>query len=686
MPNRLAQETSPYLLQHADNPVDWYPWGPEAFARAQAEDKPILLSVGYSACHWCHVMAHESFEDPETAALMNQHFVNIKVDREERPDVDHIYMEAVQLLTGRGGWPMTVFLTPDGRPYYGGTYFPPVERYGMPSFRRVLLTMADAYRHRRQEVLDQAGQLMQHLDLTVPLRPASGLDLAALDQATEALLDQMDARRGGLKGAPKFPQPMLLEFLLRQWRRTGDATVRAMIDLTLDQMARGGIYDQIGGGFARYSTDAEWLVPHFEKMLYDNAQLARLYLDAYRAFGTPAYRRIAEETLDYVAREMTAPEGGFYSAQDADSEGVEGKFYVWTPAELREALGAERADIVIAAYGVTAAGNFEGRNILHRPEPIERVAARLDLTPDAVAAALAQARPLLYAARARRVWPGRDDKIVTAWNGLMLRAFAEAGRALGREDYVDIARRNADFVLARLCRSDGRLLRTFKDGRAHLTGYLDDHACYADGLLSLYEATFDERYFRAARELLEIVLAHYADATHGGFFDTADDAEALIIRPKNLYDNAVPSGNSVAAEALLRLAAFTGDERFRAPAAALVEGLAQPMLQHPTAFGRLLCALDRYLTGAIEIALAGDPAAPATRALADAVVRAYQPNAVVALRRPDSPPETERLIPLLAGRDLVDGQPAAYVCRQFACRLPVTTPAALAAELAAAQP
>jgi uncharacterized protein YyaL (SSP411 family) len=415
-------------------------------------------------------------------------------------------------------------------------------------------------------------------------------------------------------------------------------------------------------------------------MLYDNAQLARLYLDAYRAFGAPRYRRIAEETLQYVIREMTGPEGGFYSAQDADSEGVEGKFYVWTPDELAAVLGAELADIVGAAYGVTAEGNFEGHSILHLPEPIEAVARRLDLPPAAVEEALERARPLLYAARARRVWPGRDDKVLTGWNGLMLHAFAEAGRALGMDDYVEIARRNADFVLGRLRRPDGRLLRTFKDGQAHITGYLEDHACYADGLLSLYEATFDERYFRAARELADIMLAHYADEA-GGFFDTADDAEALITRPKNLYDNAVPAGNSVAAEVLLRLAAYTGEERYLAPAAALVEGLAEPIVQHPTAFGRLLCALDRYLNGSTEVALVGDPADPATRALVETLAPAFLPNAVVALRRPDAPADLDALIPLLAGRALVDGRPAVYVCRQFACRLPVTTPAALAAEL-----
>ncbi len=612
---------------------------------------------------------------------MNENFVNIKVDREERPDVDAIYMEAVQLLTRRGGWPMTVFLTPDGQPYYGGTYFPPVERYGMPSFRRVLTTMADAWRNKREDVLAQAQALRDHLGQALPLQAAGGLDTSALDAATEALLDQMDARRGGLKGAPKFPQPMLLDFLLRDWARTGNAMVRAILDLTLDEMARGGIYDQVGGGFARYSVDADWLVPHFEKMLYDNAQLARLYVDAYKATGTDFYRRIAEETLGYVTREMTAPEGGFYSALDADSEGEEGKFYVWTPAELTEVLGEELAGVAGAYYGVTEQGNFEGKNILHVPAAPEAVARRLGMEPAALAEAIAEIRSRLYAARAQRVWPGRDDKVLTAWNGLMLRAFAEAGRALGRADYVETARRNADFVLTTLRRPDGRLLRTYKDGQARITGYLEDHAFYADGLLALYEATFEPRYFRAARELADIMLEHYADAEHGGFFDTADDAEALITRPKNLYDNAVPSGNSVAAEVLLRLAAYTAEERYRAAAAPLIEGLAGPMTQHPTAFGRLLCALDLSVNGSTEIAVVGDPAAPATQALLATVAHTYLPRAVTALLDPAAPDDLSALIPLLAGRDLVDGQPAAYVCRQFACRLPVTTPAALAAEL-----
>ncbi|MCC6628103.1 MAG: thioredoxin domain-containing protein [Chloroflexi bacterium] len=681
MANRLADETSPYLRQHQHNPVDWYPWGEAAFTRAAAEDRPILLSVGYSACHWCHVMAHESFEDPATAAVMNDNYVNIKVDREERPDVDHLYMEAVQRLTGRGGWPMTVFLTPDGRPFYGGTYFPPTERYGMPSFQRVLLAMAAAWRDQRAAVLAQADELTSALVPDLPATTAGAIEVAALDAATEAALEQMDALRGGLKGAPKFPQPMLLEFLLRQWRRTGDATVATLVCLTLDAMARGGIYDQIGGGFARYSTDADWLVPHFEKMLYDNAQLARLYLDAYRAFGTPDYRRVAEETLDYVLHEMTAPDGGFYSAQDADSEGIEGKFYIWTPAELAEALGSDNARIVGAVLGVTEAGNFEGHSILHRPESLAVVAKRFDTTPAAVMAALDAAQPLLYQARARRVWPGRDDKVLTSWNGLMLRAFAEAGSALNRPDYLAAARRNADFVLTVLRQSDGRLWRTWKDGRAHIDGFLEDYAAYADGLLSLAAATSEERYFVAARALVDMMLALFADPSDAGFFDTAANGERLIARPKNLYDNAVPAGNSIAAEVLLRLAALTGEDRYAAASLALLGRLSGALVAHPTAFGRLLCALDLAVAGATEVAIVGPPNDPTVRMMGAVVAQSYLPNVVVAWREMAVPAPGEPVIPLLRGRPLVDGQAAAYVCRQFTCRAPVTTVAALRAEL-----
>ena len=502
MPNRLIHESSPYLRQHANNPVDWYPWGTEALELAVREDRPILLSVGYSACHWCHVMERESFEDPGIAALMNEHFVSIKVDREERPDIDSIYMGAVQAMTGQGGWPMTVFLTPDGKPFYGGTYFPPEERGGLPSFPRVLTTMADVYRNRRGDVISTTNQLIAHMRQMT--RSAPGIEPLTDDimvQAARELRKQFDDNYGGFGLQPKFPQPMTLEFLLRQYLRNEDPSVLEMVELTLDQMARGGIYDQLGGGFHRYSTDTYWLVPHFEKMLYDNALLARLYLHAYQLTGSPMYRRIVKETLDYVIREMTSPEGGFYSAQDADSEGEEGKFFVWRPEEIVEILGGEDGKLVNDYYGVTIHGNFEGRSILHVPTPLPDFARSVGMDTDAFQQRLQEARAKLMERRASRIAPERDDKVLTSWNGLMLAAFAEAAVVLDRDDYRDVAVTNGAFLLDKLVEESGRLLRTYKDGQAKLYGYLEDYAFLIDGLLLLHEATFGERWLKGAIEL-----------------------------------------------------------------------------------------------------------------------------------------------------------------------------------------
>jgi uncharacterized protein YyaL (SSP411 family) len=679
-PNRLIHETSPYLRQHAHNPVDWYPWGTEALVKARRENKPILLSIGYAACHWCHVMEHESFEDPSTAALMNENFVSIKVDREERPDLDSIYMDVVQAMTGSGGWPMTVFLTPDLVPFYAGTYFPPTDRPGMPSFQRVLQGVADAYRNRPQEVANTVAQVTHYLQER-KLRPAGDqlLTLDLLDRAVQALPQQFDPRHGGFGRAPKFPQPMISEFLLRQHQRTGDAQALMMVERTLQRMARGGMYDQLGGGFHRYSVDAVWLIPHFEKMLYDNAQLAWVYLAAFQVTGDPFYRRIVEETLDYVLREMTSPEGGFYSTQDADSEGEEGKFYVWSADEIREALGADNARLFELAYGVTERGNFEGKNILFRGRDPDQVAAEAGVSVEAARTVIERGRKVLFERRSKRAWPGRDEKILTAWNGLMLRAMAEAARVLGREDYRAAAIHAAEFVLDKLGRN-GRLLRTYKDGVVRLNGYLEDYAFFADGLLALYTATFDPRWFKEAHRIVEAMIAWFWDDEIGGFYDTSHDHETLVTRPRDFYDNATPAGNSVAAEVMLRLAGYTGDDDLRQRARKILAPFAEAMAEHPLAFGRLLCALDLYLAEPKEVAIVGDPTAADTRALLDVINRRYRPHLALALAHPGDVAAAQA-IPLLQDRSALDGKATAYVCRSFACQLPTTEPNELERQL-----
>jgi uncharacterized protein len=656
MANRLAAATSPYLLQHADNPVDWYEWGQEALARARREDKPILLSVGYAACHWCHVMERESFEDDETARIMNEHFVSVKVDREERPDVDAIYMDAVQAMTGHGGWPMTVFLTPDGHPFFAGTYFPKVDRHGMPSFRTVLAAVAEAWRGRREDLVGQGKRVVEAL-ARGPSSSVEPLAEGVLRGALDLLRRAFDPEWGGFGSAPKFPQPMTLELLLRLDAR-GWEGARDMLTLTLDRMAAGGMYDVVAGGFHRYATDRVWLVPHFEKMLYDNAQLARAYLRAWQVTGRPRYRAVAEETLDYLLRDLRHPDGAFFSAQDADSEGVEGKFAVWSWDELVEVAGDD-----VAAWLGTPEGNWEGVNVLRRASDRE--------PPE-----WPEARRRLLDGRGARVPPATDDKVLAGWNGLAISALAVAGRTLGRPDYVEAAAGAADFVLATLRRDDGRLLRAWREGRTSGPAYADDHALLAGACLDLYETTFDERWFVEGRRLGDELIRLFHDAEGGGSFQTGSDAERLVVRPKELFDNAVPSGNSAGAEVLLRLALLTGEASYETAGVSAIRAVRDLILRAPTAFGTALGALDLYLGPSREVAVAGGPDDPATRALVDVVWGRYLPNVVLA-----AGPGSLTAVPLLDGRAPVGGRPAAYVCQRFACRRPVTEPSALASEL-----
>ncbi len=677
MPNRLTNETSPYLLQHANNPVDWYPWGPEALAKAKADNKPIFLSIGYSACHWCHVMEHESFENEQIAAIMNQYFINVKVDREERPDLDSIYMEAVVAMTGQGGWPMSVWLTPQGVPFYGGTYFPPTDRMGMPGFARVLESLAQTYQNRPDVVQQQGQQLVSQMARLLSLQSDDPLEPAVPDLALSALLRTVDHTHGGTQGTPKFPQPMIYDFLLRAYHRTQNAKYLEAVELTLQKMAYGGIYDQLGGGFHRYSTDAVWLAPHFEKMLYDNALLARLYLHAYQITDNPLYRRIVEETLDYVVREMRHPLGGFYSTQDADSEGEEGKFFVWSPEEVKVVLGEEAGNQFCLVYDVKPEGNWEGHSILRLLRPLAEAAQELGLEEKTLRDTLAVSRQKLFDHREKRIKPGRDEKILTAWNGLMLAAFAEAGRVLKRTDYVEIACCNAEFVLTHL-KQEGRLLRTWKAGEAKLMGYLEDYTFLADGLLALYQSSYEERWFSEAQALIDIVLTHFSDQAHGGFYDTADDHEQLVVRPKDLQDNAIPSGNSMASRTLLYLAAYTGDNRYYQASIKAISALQQVLSQYPGGFAHWLGAMEFSLAEAKEIAVIGSLEEKDTQALLTVLQQPYRPNQVVAL----SKTETQKsVVPLLNQRPQLKGQATAYVCQNFACQLPTTDAEALRGQL-----
>jgi len=659
MANRLAGATSPYLLQHADNPVDWFEWGPEAFDRARDEDRPVLLSVGYAACHWCHVMERESFEDPEIARLMNERFVCVKVDREERPDVDAIYMDAVQAMSGHGGWPMTVFLTPDGRPFFAGTYFPPEDRHGMPGFPTVLNAVAGAWRDRREDLLTQGQRVIEAIGRS----QGSSTDPLTEDLLREALTGlrgAFDPEWGGLGGAPKFPQPITMELLLRCHRRGWDGALD-MVTLTLDRMAAGGIRDHVGGGFHRYAVDRTWLVPHFEKMLSDNAQLARLYLHGWQVTGRDQDRVVATGTLDYLMREMRHPDGGFFSSQDADSEGQEGRFFVWGWDELVGEVGKEVAE----ALGAGPEGNWEGRNVLWRPS------GEAEVPEDALRA--------LLEVRERRVHPATDDKILAGWNGLAISALAETGRALGASHYVEAAGAAADFVLSALRREDGRLLRSWRDGRTSGPAYLDDHGLLAAACLDLYETTFEVRWFEEARSLADAILRLFADEA-GGFFQTGRDAEQLVIRPKDLFDTAVPSGNSAAAEVLLRLALLTGEAGYERAAVGALRLVRDMMPRAPSGLAHALGALDLYLGPSSEVAIVGEPDDPATRALVAEVWGRYLPNTVLAAAAPDDD-AAAKAIPLLRDREPVEGRPAAYVCERFVCRRPVTDPSELATQL-----
>ena len=670
MSNHLAGETSPYLLQHADNPVDWYPWGDEAFSRARTEDRPVLLSIGYSACHWCHVMAHESFENEEIARLMSQNFINIKVDREERPDLDIVYMEAVQAMTGSGGWPLTVFLTPEGKPFFGGTYFPPEDRHGMPGFPRLLEVVADAYHNRRSEIEQAAGQIAAALTSKVAGGTA-GEPLAddILRQAYLALSHAFDEKNGGFGTAPKFPQPLALEFFLKYFGRTQDASALKMVDFTLEKMAKGGVYDQIGGGFHRYATDSYWLVPHFEKMLYDNALLSQVYLHAYLVSGKRLYRTIAEETLDYVLREMTDLQGGFYSTQDADSEGIEGKYYLWTPQELAGVLGKEDGQLVIHYFGVTDEGNFEGRNILH-------VAG--DHAP-AAPGIIEQAKESLLENREQRVKPGRDEKVLASWNGLMLASLAEAACILDRRDYLAAATANGSFLLNSMI-VDGYLCHAYKDGQAKIDGYLRDYALVIDGLLTLHQATFGGEWLRQAIRLGNIMIKQFWDEGMQVFYDTGDRHEDLFTRPRDTSDGALPSGASAATVVLLKLARLTRDEQFEQIAMQSLQSVKESMARNPFGSGNWLCALDFYLSAPKEIVIIGPRDNPATSELLRTLCTTWLPNKVVAAYDPNDPSPVSGL-ELLENRQMINTQPTVYVCQRYICRTPVTDPASLGAQL-----
>ncbi|HZP30761.1 MAG TPA: thioredoxin domain-containing protein [Acidimicrobiia bacterium] len=680
MANRLAGETSPYLRQHADNPVDWYPWGEEAFARARAEDRPILLSVGYSSCHWCHVMAHESFEDAEVAAAMNAAFVNVKVDREERPDVDSIYMQAVQAMTGHGGWPMTVFLAPDGRPFFGGTYFPKDDRPGMTGFLRLIEAVDRAWREQRAELLEQADKLRDAIGRMLDAGSGAGSGgtrptPAVLERALANVRTQFDPRFGGFGRAPKFPQAMTLDFLLRTYIRDPDPSTLEMVTVSLDAMAAGGMHDQLGGGFHRYSVDDYWLVPHFEKMLYDQALLAGAYLRGWLVTREPRYRRVLEGVVEYVLRDLTHPLGGFFSAEDADSEGVEGKFYCWQLEEIENVCGDDAPEVV-RYYGVTRNGNFVDPHTDFRGNILHVV----DRTEEPSEAVRRGARALL-GARELRVRPGLDDKVLLAWNALFTRTLAEAATALDRDDWMRAAVRNAHFLLGNLRRDDGRLLRSWQGGRANpdLLAYAEDHAALLEALLTLAEVD-DLAWLAEARTVAGALLDLFADREHGGFFTTGADAEALIVRPKDTQDNATPAENSLAANGLLRLAALTGDTSYADAAARCVENLTPVMGEHPTAFAYLLGALERLVSPPIEIAVVGDPTAPATRALRAEVVTRLIPASVSVTAGPGTP----AISPLLEGRIAGDGTAIAYVCERYACRAPVTSPDALRGDIDAA--
>jgi uncharacterized protein len=683
--NRLIHETSPYLKQHAHNPVDWYPWGPEALERARREDKPIFLSIGYSTCHWCHVMAHESFENESIAALMNQHFINIKVDREERPDLDEIYMTAVQLLTGRGGWPMSVFLSPDLRPFYAGTYFPPEDRGGMPGFPRILLALSQSYHQKRDTVVKMGEQLESSLKSWAEM-PGDGRDFtpSALSQAAVRLKQEFDRGHGGFGGAPKFPRALELGFLLTQYRRAGDQEALEMVALSLEKMARGGIYDQIGGGFHRYTVDGHWVVPHFEKMLYDNALLVPLYLAHFQLTGNPLSRRIAQETLDFALRELRAPEGAFYSAWDADSEGEEGKFHTWTLKEVEEILGPD-APLAAAALGVTAAGNFEGKNVLTLPLSEEELASRFGLTPEEVRRSLQAAKESLFRVREKRVKPHRDEKIITAWNGLMLSALALGAQVLGDHKYSEAAASGARFLLTELWRND-QLLRIWASGQVSIPGFLDDYAALANACLDLFETDFDSAWLEAALRLAERLDDLFLDEADGAYFYVARDQQATLVRSKSLHDQSVPAGNSLAARVFWRLWRFTEKEAHQQRFQAILRRLQSQALENPWGFSHYLTVAALSLMPALDLTLVGDPKHPHMKSLLAEINRRFLPERRVVLKNPQDPARVEELAPAAKYYEAVASGPVVYLCHHFTCQPPTGDPKELAIKLEGSNP
>jgi len=679
--NRLIREKSPYLLQHAHNPVDWYPWGEEAFAKARQEQKPIFLSIGYSTCYWCHVMEGESFENPQIAARINAGFVPVKVDREERPDLDALYLGAVMAMTGQGGWPTTVFLTPDGRPFWGGTYFPPEDRGGLPGLPTVLQAVTEAWATRREELLRSAEAITQAIQQRARPEAATPLTAALLETAVQQFAGQFDATFGGFGDAPKFPRSHGLSFLLQQWAKHRDARLVEMVTTTLDAMARGGLHDQLGGGFHRYSTDAEWLVPHFEKMLYDQALLSRTYLEAYQITGQARYADVARDCFDYVLRDLRDPQGGFYAAEDAGEVGKEGEFYLWTPDEIEAAVGGEEAALVNRVYGVAPHGNFEGRSILHVAQPPAEIAKQDGAAVEAIEHRLTQARTALLAARSRRPRPHRDDKVLTDWNGLMIGALAYGARVLDEPRYAEAARAAADFLLSRLQR-DGQLLHRWRDGSADVPAFLDDYAFLSWGLLELFETTQEPRWLEASQQLTRQMLELFRDADGGGFFLTGTRNERLVARTKELFDGAVPSGNSLAVLTLVRLGHLTMDAGFSREAERTLQAFAADLRQAPSAFPSFLSALDLWLGPSQEIVIAGDAAAPATRQMLREVFRRFLPRATVLLHPTGAQAAAlERLAPFVAAQQPLQGRPTAYVCQNHTCQLPTADLAALQAQL-----
>ena len=687
--NRLANETSPYLLQHKDNPVDWYPWCDEAFETARSLDRPIILSIGYSACHWCHVMAHECFENEFIARTMNNGFVNIKVDREELPDVDSIYMTAVQAMTGSGGWPLTVFITPDGKPFFGGTYFPPADHHNRPGFPRVLNAIADAYKNNRGELLSSCEQLVEVIRAnSTPQKYEGEIDESLMFKGCDYLLSDADLKHGGSLGAPKFPQPMLYELLLRYAQKTGNSQASHVVNLTLEKMAQGGIYDQIGGGFARYSVDDKWLVPHFEKMLYDNAQLVTLYVHAYQMSKKPLFKRVIEQTLLYIVREMTHSMGGFYSSSDADSEGVEGKFFVWTPGELDLILDGEDALLAKMYWQVTEEGNFEGANILNVPVDLENFAREHDLKVEVLEQDISRISAILLQERLRRIPPGIDDKILTSWNALMFKAFAEAGALFQNPNWIRIAEKNVRFLLTAMKDSDGRLLHSWKakdnssseyDGGSHILGYLDDHAYLIDALITLYEATFDYFYLEAAENLADSMVDRFWDQESEVFYDTSLEHSKLIVRPRDTLDNAVPSGGSIAALSLLRLSLLTGDSGYASKAESSIKALVPQIRRAPLSVTSWISAADFLKTDSSQIVLLGNYESPILTEMIAEVRSRYLPNLVLAGARCDV--SDDEISPLLRGKKMLNGKPTAFVCEDYVCKVPVNTASELADQL-----